>query len=219
MELGNITLPDEREMSQRIKTLFDEYLKAIPLVTQTQSSLQERQAAYFSTVQPIFLDIKETAQDILTMNQKNMSEANDAARRRADSAHRNMLIAIIISAFLAVLYSYLAHRWILHPINRLIESTNEIRTGNLDLVLEKGSKDEIGKLSESFNEMISTLRQVRNVDRINLLRTRRAVEEVFKSLPTAIAILDLDGRVEVSTETAIKQFGLKPGVLYNQSWL
>jgi signal transduction histidine kinase/HAMP domain-containing protein len=213
VELGNITLPDEREKSQRIKTLFDEYLKAIPLVTQTQSSLQERQAAYFSTVQPLFTDIKETAQDILTMNQKNMSDANDAARRRADSAHRNMLIAIIISAFLAVLYSYLAHRWILHPINRLIESTNEIRTGNLDLVLERGSNDEIGKLSESFNEMISTLRQVRNVDRINLLRTRRATEEVFKSLPTAIAVLDLDGRVEVSTETAALHFGLKPGVL------
>ena len=222
VELGNITLPGEREKSQRIKTFFDEYLKAIPLITQTQHSLQERQAVYFSSVQPIFLDIKETAQDILTMNQNNMNEANDAARRRADSAHRSMLIAIVISAILAILYSYLSHRWILRPINKLIESTNEIRRGNLDLVLDEPSGDEIGSLSGSFNEMIAALRQVRKEDRINLLRNRRATEEVFKALPTAIAVLDLNGRVEVSTETASRYFGLKPGVLAGElgyEWL
>jgi two-component system, NtrC family, sensor histidine kinase KinB len=212
-ELGNITLPNEHEMAQHISILFDEYIRSVPLVAQAQGSMSERQDAYFSILQPLFLEIKKSAQDILEMNQRNMSEANDTARRRADSAHRNMLAAIIISAIVAVLYSYLSHRWVLRPINRLIESTNEIRAGNLEIVLEEGSRDEIGRLSESFNEMLSALRQVRNVDRINLLRTRRATEEVFKSLPTAIAVLDLDGRVEFSTETAVRQFGLKPGVL------
>jgi NtrC-family two-component system sensor histidine kinase KinB len=215
-ELDNITLPSEHEMSLRIKNLFEAYLKSIPLVLQTQRTLEERQEAYFDLLQPVFLEIKKTAQDILDMNQKNMSDANDAARRRADSAHRNMLMAIIISAIFAILYSYLAHRWILKPINKLIESTNEVKAGNLDLVLEQGSKDEIGMLSESFNEMITALRQVRNTDRLNLLRTRRATEEVFKSLPTPIVVFDLDGRVEIATETAIRQFGLKPGVLAEQ---
>jgi signal transduction histidine kinase len=36
---------------------------------------------------------------------------------------------------------------------------------------------------------------------------------VFKALPTAIALLDLEGRVEVATGTADHIFGLKPGVL------
>jgi len=211
-ELGNITLPDEKEKSHRIKALFDRYLKAIPLVTQAQGSMETRQGVYFSMVQPLFQEIKGTAQDILTINQKNMNDANNAARHRADSAHRSMLSAIMICAFMAALFSYLSHRWILRPINRLIESTNEIRAGNLDLVLEEGSRDEIGRLSESFNEMVAALRQARKTDRINLLRTRRATEEVFKCLPAAIAVLDLDGRVEVSTETAGRNFGLKPGV-------
>jgi two-component system, NtrC family, sensor histidine kinase KinB len=212
-EFGNITLPGEREMSHQIKTLFDEYIMSIPLVTIAQGSLQERQAAYFSTLQPIFLKIKETAQTIMTINQKNMTEANNAARHRAKSAHRSMLIAIIVCAILAALFSYLANKWILLPINKLIESTNEIRAGNLDVVLQKASRDEIGRLSESFNEMIAALRKIRKADRINLLRTQRAAEEVFKALPTAIAVLDLNGRVEISTETAGRQFGLKPGLL------
>jgi NtrC-family two-component system sensor histidine kinase KinB len=213
VELGNITLPGEREKAEKIKTLFERYAEVIPLVTQAARSPEERQADYFSKLQPLFQEIKDLAQDILLMNQTNMNEANNAARRQADTAHRRMLAAIMVSAFLALLFSYLAHRWILHPINRLIESANEIRSGNLDLVLEAESRDEIGRLSESFNEMASALRQVRKEDRVNLMRTRRATEEVFKALPTAIAVLDLDGKVEVSTQKADQHFGLRPGVL------
>jgi len=222
VELGNITLPGEREKAEKIRALFERYVEVIPLVTEVGRPIEERKAEYFSKVQPLFQEIKDIAQDILLMNQSNMSEASNTARSLADTAHRRMLTAIMVSAFLALLFSYLAHRWILHPIRRMIESTNEIRGGNLDLVLEGGSRDEIGRLSESFNEMAAALRQVRKEDRMNLMRTRRATEEVFKALPTAIAVLDLDGKVEVSTETADRHFGLKPGVLAGElgyDWL
>ena len=212
VELGNITLPGEREKAERIKSLFEKYAAAIPLVTQNTRSFEMRKAVYFSTLQPVFQQMKDLAQQILFLNQTNMNDANNAARRMADAAHQRVLMAIMVSAFLALLFSYLAHRWVLQPINRLIESANEIRRGNLDLVLEAGSRDEIGRLSESFNEMAAALRQVRKEDRVNLTRTRRATEEVFKALPAAIAVLDLDGKVEVSTETADRHFGLKPGV-------
>lgn len=222
VELGNITLPFEQEKSQQIKSLFEEYLNVIPLVTQADRSLQQRQAAYFSKLQPLFQEIKTLAQDILVMNQTNMNEANNTARHLADTVHRHMLIAIAVAALIAVLFSYFTHRWILRPINRLIDSTNEIRQGNLDLVLEAGSQDEVGRLSESFNEMTAALRQVRDTNKINLIRTRRATEDVLKALPVAIAVLDLDGRVELSTEMADRHFGLKPGVLTNElqyEWL
>jgi signal transduction histidine kinase len=211
VELGNITLPGEGERGKRIQALFREYTATIPRVTDVSLPLEERQAVYFSKLLPLFLEIKGLAQEILEMNQANMSEANDAARRQAASAHRRMLTAIIACVLVAVLLSYLAHRWVLKPIQKLIESTNEIRRGNLDLVLETISRDEIGRLSESFNEMAAALRQARKSDRMNLQRTRRATEEVFKTLPEAVAVLDLDGRVEVSTGTADRHFGLKRG--------
>jgi nitrogen fixation/metabolism regulation signal transduction histidine kinase len=190
VELGNITLTGEREKAEKIKVLFDRYTEVITLVTQVKRSSEERQVDYFSKLQPLFREIKDVAHDILLMNQTNMNEASNAARSQADTAHRRMLTAIMASAFLAFLFSYLAQRWILYPINRLIESANEIRGGNLDLVVEAGSRDEIGRLLESFNEMAAALRRVRKEDRVSLMRTRRATEEVFKALPTAIAVLD-----------------------------
>ena len=161
---------------------------------------------------PLFEQIKGLAQEILEMNQANMSEANDAARSQADSAQRRMTIAILSCAVVAILFSLLAQRWILDPIRRLIESANEIRRGNLELVLNADSRDEIGQLSEAFNAMAEGLRHTRRSDRRDLMRTRQAVSEVFKALPAAIAVLDLEDRVEVATEPAETFFGLKPGV-------
>jgi len=213
VELGNVTLPGERRKAERIEFLFARCVEEILFFTQTAQLPEARRAYYFSKLQPLFQEIKDVARDILLMNQRNMEEADHAARRLAETAHRHMLTAIMVSACIALLFSYLAHRWILAPINRLIESANEIRRGNLDLVLEAKSKDEIGRLSGSFNEMAAALRQVRKEDRANLMRTRRATEEVFKVLPDAVAVFNLDGRVEVATETAERGFGLKPGVL------
>jgi len=213
VELGNITLPDESESAHRLSVLFGRYASSLPGMRQADRRLETRKADYFSTLQPLFLQIKDEAQKILLMNQSSMDEANNHARRLAETARRRMVAAIAVAAFLAVLFGRFAQRWILHPIDRLIESTNEIRRGNLDLVVKADSRDEIGRLSEAFNEMASALRQARKVDKLSLMRSRRATEEVFHALPDAVAVLDPEGRVEVATDTAERVFGLKPGVL------
>ena len=212
VELGNLTLPGEREKAMRIRELFRDYSRVVDQVTDATSSLSERQKQYFSKLLPLFREIKQFSGQVLEMNQSNMHRANDNARMMAASAHNTMLAAIFISAVIALLFSYQSHRWILMPIKKLIASAEEIRKGNLDLVLDTTSTDEIGQLSRSFNEMAATLRKMRKSDMETLLRTRSATQEVFKVLPLPIAVLDLNGEVEVSTDSAERYFGLKPGV-------
>jgi len=212
VEMGNITLPGEGEKSHRLGEVFHEYSEFVPKVTDPTRPLEERRADYFSMLLPLFEQIKGLAQEILEMNQTNMSEANDTARSQADSAQRRMTIAILSCAVVATLFSLRAQRWILDPIRRLIESANEVRRGNLELVLNAHSQDEIGQLSEAFNAMAEGLRHIRRSARLDLMRTRQAVGEVFKALPAAIAVLDLEGRVEFATEPAETFFGLKPAV-------
>jgi len=211
-ELGNITLPGEQEKAERIRTLFEEYSKAIEFVIDLSIPWTERQSAFFEKVQPLFNEIKALSQDVLKMNQENMTDANNFARQVASTAYRRMYAVISVSGFLAVVFICLADRRLLRPVNRLIDSTNEVRLGNLDLVLEKKSKDEIGQLTESFNTMTAVLRQHRNEKQLEITKTKKATEEVFKAIPAAIAVLDLNGKVEVSTESAKQHFGFKPGV-------
>ncbi len=212
VELGNITLPGEEQKALRIGELFMEYARVLERVTDPSEPLSLRQNQYFSILHPLFREIKQLSGEVLEMNQSNMHQANDNARLMAATAHNTMLAAILASAVIALLFGYQSHRWILLPIQKLIASAEEIRMGNLDLVLDTTSNDEIGTLSRSFNEMAATLRKMRKSDMDTLLRTRSATQEVFKVLPSPVAVLDLKGVVEISTETAERYFGLKPGV-------
>lgn len=211
VELGNITLPGEQDKANHIRALFDQYSAEIPSAINPNMALEMRRAAYFDRLLPLFQEIKRASQEILDMNQANMSEANDNARNLATSAQRRMLTTIVVCATIALVFIFFIQRWILTPVRKLIESTREIREGNLDLVLNFQSRDEIGQLSESFNEMTSALRSVKKQDRFDLVRTKRATEEVFNALPTAIAVVNLNDVVEIATETAGRYFGLLPG--------
>jgi signal transduction histidine kinase len=211
-ELNNITLPGESERAGRIQELFPLYRATLARLSNGAISLEARRRAYFSDALPHFQEIKGIAQDILEMNQENMNQANLAASNQADTARSHMLIFLGASAVIAVLYSLLVNRWVLHPIRELIDSTNEIRKGNLNLVVATHSRDEIGKLSEAFNAMTERLREIRRSERSELARCMMATEEVFKALPIAVAVVDPDGRVDVATDSAEKHFGMRPNV-------
>src|SRR4030067_1971418 len=117
---------------------------------------------------------------------------------------------LFVGMIVAVGFVFFTRRWILRPINRLIRAAEDIKRGNLELVVQSDSRDEIGRLSEAFNEMALALRESRRNDQTKLMRIQRATEQTFNSLPDAVAIVDLGGKVEVATETARNVFGLKP---------
>jgi len=211
VELSTITLPGEGEKARALRDFYGRYEAGLNEVMDPARPTALRRTAYFATLLPLFGQIKLTADQILQMNQRNMSEANDRARRRAATARRQMIILLLVEALVSVVFILVASRWILRPIQKLIRSAEEIRRGNLDLVVTSGSRDEIGRLSQAFNDMAASLREFRRTDQARLIRIQRATQQAFDSLPEAVAVLDLEGKVDVATEPAKKVFGLKPG--------
>jgi len=211
VELDNITLPEEGKKAHHLQDLFKQYQGTLHEMQGIETPVHQKRDAYFSRLFTLFVQIKETADEILQMNQKNMSEANNLARRSAASAKRRMYILLFSGMLVAVGFVLFTGRWILRPINRLIRSAEEIKQGNLELVVQSNSRDEIGQLSEAFNEMALALRESRRSDQTRLTRIQRATEQTFNSLPDAVAIVDPGGKVDVATETAKNVFELKPG--------
>jgi len=219
IELNNITLPGEDEKAQRVKELFTKYAED---AGRSHSGDAKDNNAYFASVFPVFKQIGALVHEIQEMNQANMSQANDAAKRKAASVERKMVFALLGCVAIAMIFFFLARRWILVPVGRLIDYTAEIRKGNLDLVLPTQSRDEIGQLSEAFNDMAETLRRVRSSERVKLLSTKLSTEELFKALPVAIAVIDAEGRVELASGNAGRIFGLKAGAYLRElklEWL
>lgn len=210
-EQNNITLPGEGEKAAHLKELSGRYEALLKSIVDPSQPSGLRKETYFTRLLPLFGQIKGAADEILQMNQQNMSDANDRARKSAATARQRMYALLLIGTALAVVFIFFTRKWILHPIHRLIQSADEIRRGNLDLVVAGDSRDEIGHLSEAFNAMAASLREFRRTDQAKLLRIQRATQQAFDSLPDAVAVIDTEGKVEVATESARTVFGLKPG--------
>jgi two-component system, NtrC family, sensor histidine kinase KinB len=209
-ELNNLTLPGEWEKATAIEKLFREYEITLARVTDANQPKESRRKTYFDVLLPLFEKIKSAADEILLMNQLNMSEANERARRSATDARHRMIVLLAIAAALAGAFILLTGKWILRPITQLTGSAEEIKRGNLDLVVPSASQDEIGRLSAVFNDMAASLREARRSDRSRLLRVQRSTEQAFRHLPQALAVADLAGRIEVATESAKSDFDLMP---------
>ncbi|MBP9023077.1 MAG: HAMP domain-containing protein [Spirochaetes bacterium] len=65
---------------------------------------------------------------------------------------QTILIAVIVLN-LAILFVYFFSKTITKPIRKLVSISNEIRNGKFDISVKSKSRDEIGILSESFEDM------------------------------------------------------------------
>lgn len=217
IELNNITLPGEGEKAVHLQDLFNQYRSILSVMGDPAISRNERRQIYFAKLFPLFQQIKDTADEILRMNQEHMVVADVQARGKALSVRRQMYMMLFVATIVAVGFIFFTGRWILWPITRLIHSANEIKQGNLDLVVQSSSHDEIGQLSAAFNAMAASLREFRRSDQAKLFRLQRSMQQAFDCLPDVIAVINLESQVEVATEAAREVFGLKPNVKIRNS--
>ncbi|HEV7517650.1 MAG TPA: ATP-binding protein [Thermoanaerobaculia bacterium] len=209
-ELHNVTLPGEGEKARRLAALYQTYSGVLPQVLDAAAPLPRRREAYFGRLLPVFQEIKATADLIQQLNQNNMLEANARARRLAAKANRRMVLLLLLGAAVAVGFVVFLSRAILVPLRRLTESAHEIEGGNLDLVVQVTSHDEIGQLAAAFNAMAESLRELRRSDQARLLRAQQTSQLAIDNLPDAVAVFSPEGRVELVNQTAIATLGLKP---------
>jgi len=210
-EQGNITIAGEQEAADNIGKLFARYNSGLRPMLEGSITDEEKRAVYYNSLYPLFYEIKNNAQKILDMNQAHMVQAGRDASELAEKVFIRTIAAIIASFVIAVLFSLFIHKWILRPIRRIIESSKHITGGNLNLVLEVSSKDEIGQLSKSFNEMAYALRAAKKHDMAKLATAERSASDMLKALPEAIVVISTEGTIKSASETAEKNFGFSAG--------
>ncbi len=211
VEGGNLTLPREGEFFAKLDGLQKEYKTVLGQVRDAASPVDQRRAAYFATLLPLFQQVKDASNGILQMNQQNMSDANMAAREKAELASQRMYLLLLCGVVIAGTFIWYTGRWILRPITALTDSANEIARGNLDLVVGSVSQDELGQLAASFDTMAASLREYRRTNETRMVRMQRAAQQALDNLSVEIVVVDLNGVVEVVTKSAQEAFGLTVG--------
>lgn len=212
-EGGNITLPDEGRVYGDLEQKYAKYKDILEDVCNVSRTAESRRKMYFEELLPLFFEIKESADQILQMNQRNMSEANMMARQKAARASQRMYLLLTCGTVLAVAFVFFIRAWILRPIAGLINSTEEIRRGNLDLVVGSRSRDELGQLSRTFDAMTASLRESRRVNRARTSLLQGAMRQAFNNLPHALIVVDVNGLLQLVTDRARNILGIQANTL------
>jgi two-component system, NtrC family, sensor histidine kinase KinB len=211
-EQGNITIPGEREAVSQLSGWWTQYKQVCGAVLDTHRTVHERREIFMRTMLPLGDKVHDAAQVITEMNLANMSSADGQAHAKAEEAKLVTFFLLFSAAILSLLLIFLTGRAVLQPLNALKQSVQEIHKGNLNVVLQARSRDEVGELTEAFNAMVAKLREYRRVEHAKLMRTEHSTRSVIESLPDAIAIANTSGVIELSNAAAQRMFGLYPEV-------
>ena len=209
IQQGNVTLPGEQELTDRLTEAWKSYKRDLENFYKL-TDLAERREFYRHQLLPRSRAVRETAQKIIDLNLNNMVAADGQAQLRVAQTRKAMLFLLFIAMAMGAGFTVLAGPAILGPIASLTRSVREIQKGNLDLVVNVHSRDEIGQLGEAFNQMAASLRELRRSDRAHLLRTQQSTQLALDSLSDAVAICNPDGKIELANDAARRLFGLAP---------
>jgi signal transduction histidine kinase len=208
-EQNNVTLSGEQVMVDDLTTLHTRYLaQATKFFEMPPDAKAERTAFYFEEMLPLFDAIKRRADDVLAINQKNMTDENDRARQTAESSTRWMLFALLGSAAVASLIAIAASRAILEPIRAVTLAARGLAKGDLDQVVPSTTRDELGELAEAFNEMARTIRNFRQAGTARLLRAQQTAQATIDSIPDPVIVVDPTGLVERANPAARRVLGV-----------
>ena len=204
-ELSNITVPGEDRLAHSIQSLHARYSKLAEIFWNT-SDVQARRDMYFHNLLPVFTEIKDTAQAVITLNQDNMLKSDREARDLSVRSTRYMVFASLIGIAAAVLLAARLQKAVLQPIRALTAVSKELGEGKLDQIVPVESKDELGELADAFNKLAGKLRAYRQITSDQILQARQMTETTFSAFPDPIVALSTEGVIDFTNPAAITLF-------------
>ncbi len=207
-QLNNCTLPGELDATRNIAQLWVDYRAHYD---QFNSTSVGRTDLYENDLLPRYDELKQVAQHVADMNMSNMISVDGQVKRTLVTVRNSLLILVITGTLLATIVVWTAGGSILRPLRDFTRSAREIGEGNLDVYLSNNSTDEIGKLTEAFNCMISQLREFKRIDHDRIHRSEQTTQLAIDSLPDAVFVIGPDDKIAIANEAARSYFGVEPG--------
>jgi signal transduction histidine kinase len=209
-ESHNITLPGEGGLEDKVKQLDKAYADSAAKFFALAPTDPARRQLYFGQLQPTSTAITQTANAILDLNQQNMVQANDEARRQSRAASRYMIFALLGGFVVALGIAYVLARSIIQPIQGLTESARQLGEGNLDQHVPVSSGDEVGRLAETFNKMAARLRAYRQSTTEQILQAQQTTESALRAFPDPILVFASKNVIQLQNAAAelfLRQIG------------
>ncbi len=139
-----------------------------------------------------------------------------------------LLIVTLLVIFAAIWFGLYISRGITQPLEKLVLATRRVADGDLEFVMERESRDEMGLLVDSFNQMTLNL----NFSNKKLAEThtalqkssqeseqrRRYTEIILQNVSAGVISLDDDGRITTINRFAEKLLNIDKSMYIGQRY-
>jgi PAS domain S-box-containing protein len=129
-------------------------------------------------------------------------------------------LVLLLTVLLAILAALNVSRKLVTPISRLAQATREIAAGDLTYEIQAETRDELGFLVQSFNEMTEALTRASHEteqSRAQLQSQSEYLETVLGSLTAGVLTLDNSQKVITANAAAEEILGMPSGFFSGQS--
>jgi two-component system, NtrC family, sensor histidine kinase KinB len=201
VEEHNITLPGEQQLADSLRQDFTTYQSEVQHFNEVPEAEQKRQF-YFSNLQPLATKIRDTAQQVIHINEENMLSENQGARALGNNSSRYLSLAVGIGILASLFFAYWLQRSIVRSLHTLTSVAKELGEGNLDQLVPVTSHDEMGELAAAFNKLASKLRAYRQVTTDQVLQARQMTEITLSAFPDPILAYTLEKRFSFTNPAA-----------------
>ena len=194
VEEGNITEPGEQEAVQQLRSSWNKYQEQLARFASLTDAVDLR-SFYLVELRPLFLSVKDAAEDILVINQDAMVQKSERARKEARRLNTMMVAVALGALLLGTLISLSLTRRLLQPLALLTQAVHQLDQGDFNARVKVSGSDELAQLADNFNAMANHLSEYRSSSLGELLQAQQASQAAIDSLPDPVVILNLEGQV------------------------
>ena len=193
---------DEKALLRKLANSFKAYSDRASVFVQ---SAQEGNTTWRSDAATLG---RETAGILDLLDQFNTAHEqslSDGGKSSADDINRTIRLLLLFMALatIAFIFAYFGlSRGLLNPLKSLTSSIKQVGEGNLDQAVPVVSKDELGLLATSFNQMAAQLRVYQANTSVELVRLNETIRTTLASFPDPVFVLNATGAVEFRNPAA-----------------
>ena len=121
---------------------------------------------------------------------------------------RNTAALAIIVAILLMGVLYYAGKMLARPVEKLTETVEEVSRGNLTVMAEISTKDEVGELARSFNRMTDALQRT--------TVSKNYLDNILKTMLSTLIVINPDTNIVSVNRSALRLLGYQEKELLGQ---
>ena len=154
----NVTIPGEKAYVDKIELRYSDYknLWIRPIV----GTLHERDLDwYFKNVHSVFLEVKDTVEDLMTLNDQTMYKIASELKNRAHRAVMPGIVAILSALIFVIIFNYFINYYLVGPIVKITKGIRKFLDIREPFQVEVETRDELFDMANSIRELLEEVRR------------------------------------------------------------